>query len=144
MISWPMNIWLKNLEKHCIAWIQIKQWGRIDSVPLFMRAFGTCVVKTYWKRQATKSRLDQCYFSPQLNNTDNPLSMKDLRSISLCNVIYKVILKVVARRLQPFLIKYISIAQAAFVENISILDNVMDVMETIHYIRCNTRGWCKT
>lgn len=55
-------------------------------------------------------------------------------------MIYKVILKVVARRLQPFLIKYISIAQAAFVENISILDNVMVVMETIHYIRCKTRG----
>jgi hypothetical protein len=84
----------------------------------------------------------------ELNNTnivlipkvDNPTSMKDLRPISLCNVIYKILSKVLANRLKPLLNRYISFEQSAFVSDRSILDNVMVAMETIHHMKCKVKG----
>lgn len=66
--------------------------------------------------------------------------MKDLRPLSLCNVIYKVIYKVLANRMKPLLHKYISLEQFAFVEDQSILDNMLVSMETLHHLKCKTVG----
>lgn len=68
--------------------------------------------------------LDKGEFPPHLNDTnivlipkkDNPTSMKDLRPISLCNVVYKIVSKVLANRFKPMLPKCISQEQSAFVE----------------------------
>jgi len=62
-------------------------------------------------------------FPFQLNNTnivlvpkgDHPETIKDLRPISLCNVAYKIISKVLANRLRPLIGKFISSEQAASV-----------------------------
>ena len=66
--------------------------------------------------------------------------MKDLRPISLCNVLYKAISKVLANHLHPLINKWISPKQAAFVHSRSIRDNTLTVFETLHHMRCKRKG----
>ncbi|GAU47759.1 hypothetical protein TSUD_387180 [Trifolium subterraneum] len=92
--------------------------------------------------------LERGYFPTSLNETniclipkcDNPTSMKDLRPISLCNVLYKIISKVLANRLKCCLDKCVSQEQSAFVEGRSILDNVLIATKVIHALKRKTKG----
>ncbi|CAJ2636059.1 unnamed protein product [Trifolium pratense] len=87
-------------------------------------------------------------FPPSLNSTnialipkgDSQASMKDWRPISLCNVLYKIVAKVLANRLKPILEKCISENQSAFIPGRSILDNAMAAIEIIHYMKSKTKG----
>ena len=56
---------------------------------------------------------------------DNSETMRDIHPISLCNILYKIISKMLANRPKRLLPKCISQEQSAFVENRSILDNVV-------------------
>jgi hypothetical protein len=66
--------------------------------------------------------------------------MKDWRPISLCNVLYKTVVKVLANRLKPILNKCVSDNQSAFVPRRSILNNAMATIEIIHYMKAKTRA----
>lgn len=66
--------------------------------------------------------LNQGIFLPSLNDTtialipkcDDPQSMKDLRPLSLCNVLYKIVSKVLANRLMRVIPHCISEEQSSF------------------------------
>jgi hypothetical protein len=66
--------------------------------------------------------------------------MKDLRPISLCNVLYKMVSKLLANRLKGCLEKCVSEEQSTFIEGRSILDNALSAIEVIHALKRKTRG----
>lgn len=68
---------------------------------------------------------------PKKSNSDR---VEDFRLISLCNVVYKLVLKVLENRLKGFLNKVISINQSAFTPGRLITDNILVVFELFDHI----------
>ena len=70
----------------------------------------------------------------------NPRKVSDFRPISLCNVFYKLIAKVVANRLKKFLANAVPDSQSAFLLGRLISDNILVDFETLHYLKRKTQG----
>ena len=67
--------------------------------------------------------------------TERPIRMMELRPISLCNVGYKIISKVLCQRLKIYLPRLISETQSAFVAGRLIADNILIAQEMFHGLR---------
>lgn len=59
------------------------------------------------------------------------LEMKDYRHIACCNVLYKVVSKIIANRLKPFLPRIISTNQSAFIQGRLLMENVLLATELV-------------
>ena len=114
--------------------------------PAFLQRFWP-LIEAYIFQSGT-NWLNQGEFPKNLNATiialilknANPISMKDLRPIALCNVLYKIIAKVLANRLKIILPSLIDEPQSAFVPGTAITDNVLLAFETIHSIKTKRTG----
>jgi hypothetical protein len=60
---------------------------------------------------------------------------KQFRPIALCNVIYKIIMKVISLRLKPIFPFIISKEKAGYVEGRQIMDSVILAHEVIHSLK---------
>lgn len=64
--------------------------------------------------------------------TEEAKTMKEFRPIACCNLIYKVISKVLARRLKTILLEAIETNQTAFIEDRLLLENVLLATELVN------------
>ena len=83
---------------------------------------------------------DKGSLEPGINETvlvlipkkDNPNSLKDYRPISLCNVTYKIIYKILVLLLRPILSRITSPTQGAFVMGRKAIDQIVVAREMVH------------
>lgn len=74
---------------------------------------------------------------PKQDNAQNP---DRFRPIALCNVVYKIISKVVANRLKPLLPTLVSVEQSGYVEGRQILNNIIQVHEVLRSLLSNRKA----
>eukprot|EP00253_Pinus_taeda_P025221 PITA_25221 len=78
-------------------------------------------------------------FITLIPKTNNFEEAQGFRPIALCNVIYKIIATLVAKRLKPLLPSIISPEQTGFVEGRQILDGLVVAQEMIHSLNQHKR-----
>ncbi|MBA0664477.1 hypothetical protein Goklo_004466 [Gossypium klotzschianum] len=85
---------------------------------------------------------------PDLNNTlivliptkESPEDFSHFRPISLCSVLYILVMEVIAKRFKLIFPKLISQEQVGFIVGRNIFDNIILAQEVIHSMRCNRKG----
>lgn len=83
-------------------------------------------------------RLTTVYYS--YSQAQNPVSVKIFGIISLCNVLYKIISRVLVNRLQEVLSNLVSKFQNAFILGRHISDNIFLTHELLEFIRHKKMG----
>ncbi|KAL8123251.1 hypothetical protein AgCh_011285 [Apium graveolens] len=114
-------------------------WEKIKSTSNWVRERldRTFADEHWWKKYQL------CVLPANLSDTklvlipkkENIERMTDLCNTALCNVLYKIVAKVLANMLKGILLTGIYENQSAFVHDKSISDNVQMTFENIHYMK---------
>ncbi|XP_017625048.2 uncharacterized protein LOC108468690 [Gossypium arboreum] len=75
-----------------------------------------------------------------ISKVEKPKNLAQFRPISLCNVIYKIIAKVLVDCMSPFLEVCVSESQGAFIQGRHISDNVLIAYEILHSLKMKKKG----
>lgn len=87
-----------------------------------------------WELPSNVNRTVVCLISKKKNH----IQMTDIRPISLCTILFRILSKVMANRLKQCLPNLISDNQSAFIHNRLLTDNALIAFELNHYIRRKT------
>ena len=124
----------------------IKAPGPDGMPPIFYHSFWSLLGDDVYN--AVLDCLNNCKIPKEINHTNitlipkvkSPESITEFRPISLCNVIYKLVSKVLANRFKSVLPFIISENQSAFQAGKVITDNVLMAFETLHYMKHHQTG----
>ena len=114
--------------------------------PLFYQSFWSIIGDEICS--AVLDCLNKCKIPAVINHTNitfipkvkSPENIIEFRPISLCNVVYKLVSKVLANRLKMVLPAVVSENQSAFQAGRVITDNVLMAFETLHYMKNHQFG----
>lgn len=120
--------------------------GPDDMPPIFYQFFWSLIGDEICA--AVLDCLNNCKIREEINHTNitlipivkSPENMTEFRPISLCNVIYKLVTKVLANRLKVILPDVVYENQSAFQAGRVITDNVLMAFETLHYTKNHQSG----
>ncbi|XP_057418950.1 uncharacterized protein LOC130713176 [Lotus japonicus] len=115
--------------------------------------FQAVLFKTYWHIlgddvwKLVRDAFVSGSFDPLVSETlialipkvDVPKTFKELRPISLCNVLYKIITKVLVLRLRPCLQEIVGPLQSSFILGRGTTDNAIILQEVVHFMRTKTK-----
>lgn len=115
--------------------------------------FQPILFKMFWKEvgddvwRFVKKTMEEGRLEPGTTDTlivliqkgDHPNSFKDSRPISLCNVIYKLVTKVLVNRLHPILSRIVSPLHSSFIPGRSTRDNAIVLQDVVHHMRTKKR-----
>eukprot|EP00253_Pinus_taeda_P028396 PITA_28396 len=112
----------------------------------FFHSFWDLIKEEVWQVVEESGSLH--WLLPSLNSTFIALFRKEertitptkFRPIALCNIIYKVISKVIANRLMPLLPLLISPEQSGYIEGRQILDGIILTHEIIHSLKISKQA----
>ena len=121
----------------------LKAPGPNGMPPLFFQTYWTDVSMDV--THAVLSCLNSCSILKSINHTfitlipkvKNLEKVSNFRPISFCNVIYKIISKLIANRLKPVLNSIISETQSAFIADRLITNNILITFESLHHMKNN-------
>lgn len=88
----------------------------------------TTVIQSVFKLGFLPKGINSTIFVPKKTDAQE---MKDFRPIACCNVLYKVVSKILANRLKIILPKVIMVNQSAFVKGRLMMENVLLASELI-------------
>ena len=109
--------------------------------PVFYQRFWNLVQPNV--TQLASDVLSGCSFPDGLNDAylvliskvDSPSKPNQFRPIGLCNIVYKLVTKVIVNHIKPVLSTLIAPTQCSFVPKRQITDNVIIVQEMLHSMR---------
>eukprot|EP00253_Pinus_taeda_P006660 PITA_06660 len=106
------------------------------STPVTMEELERDIIKVVEESRTSGSLYNaiNSTFIALIPKTDAPASFDDYRPISLCNVLYKIISKIIANRIKPILSRHIAPQQFSFLEDRQIHEAIGSAQEAIHSI----------
>jgi hypothetical protein len=87
------------------------------------------------KKKGRSYKISKCHFLVLIPKVNKSTSFGDFRPISLCNLYYKIIAKLLEKRLRPILSKGLAEEQLGFLQSRQILDTLGMVQECLHSIK---------
>lgn len=113
---------------------------------VFYKNFWNVVANDVW--EMVSMAFSSGTFNPALAKTlivpipkiDSPLSFKDFRPISLCNVLFKTISKVLVNRIRLHLDKIIGLLQSSSIPKRGTSDNALTTQEIVHHFHKKKKG----
>lgn len=95
------------------------------------------MIKAFLHRWYILRELNETYIT-HIPKKDNPTKVSDFRPVSLCNITYQFISKLLTNRLREVLPEIISPLQSAFIQDRDIYDNILithEILSTFIYKR---------
>lgn len=137
----------------CMPITNAEIWNMAKSIPAYKAPGPDGLQAIFYHKYWNIIGADICYFvkdcfakntiPSDINKTlitlipksDNPDTIKMFRPISLCNVTYKIITKIIVARLRPLLDKIVNPFQISFIPGRSTTDNIIITQEMLHTLR---------